>query len=148
MTCGASNIVGSELLELCKDICNELRQELIYYRASVYKEETSQRIKEKIENFRNVTKLLSKSSFEEPFDDFAASGDHCVIAQNQQGECLFSTRVITLVKSLEMALQEYTAANINENSTSNLTSKLTSHRNQILSLCHHGSRHWDFFKTL
>ena len=38
-----------ELIELCHERMSEVRQQLIYYRASVYKQETSTQIAGKVE---------------------------------------------------------------------------------------------------
>ncbi len=139
-----------ELVDLCREISGEIEHQLGYYRASVYKQETSGIIKKKIEHLRLVANLIGCDHLAEIFHDhdavIAAGALHYV-----PGECSFSARTTGLLKSmndqLESLTKQHGAAHDNAAPTA-LARKVQQHRNQLLSLCRHGSRQWSFFQTV
>src|SRR4051812_38081649 len=92
-----------EIVELSRDLMADIRNSLTYYRASVYKHETSALIKKQIEELRLISSLIGDDSIHEVFQDFEAVKNIDFNSMNQ-GECSFSMRTTTLVKSLEDCL--------------------------------------------
>ncbi len=140
-----------ELLELSQDVVNEIRQQLIYYSASVYKTEAAEQVKQIIAKLRLVIDLIPDEFIKEPFLDFEAE-----VANGQQnyipGECMFTSRITRLLQNLEKhshALKEKYLAEQRLQPQNNdlLTRKLRKHRGVILSICQHGSRRWNFFQS-
>ena len=142
-------MVATELVGLCREIGVELRQELVYYRASVYKEEAAAAIHLKIGKLRGICELFCEEHLLEPFSDFAAKGQSGQ-KMPRYGECFFSTRVVALIDDLYIGLEGYLASlrEGKKDSVTDLTEGVAGQRNTILSLCQHGSRYWDFFTSL
>lgn len=139
-----------ELVELCQDIMNDIRQQLSYYRASVYKDETAEGIQKKVEQLRLVTDLIGDDMVQEPMKDYDAMADQGGI-QTPPGECSFSARVTCLLQSLDSHLGEVRSRITNQGLQTvgqELTRTVQKHRNQLLSLCRYGSRQWAFFQSL
>lgn len=142
--------IAAELVELCWEIAQEILQELTYYKVSVYKLETRDQIAAKIQKAREVAALLGCQEILEPFADFDASGSQVNMVPHFS-ECSFSSRVGRLVKDLQEQLKK--ANGLQEEGGakligSDITVKVLSNRQRILSMCQHGSRHWEFFATL
>lgn len=144
-----------ELIDLSGERMDELRQQLVYYRASVYKDETSSQINEKIDQLRLICGFLADDTIQESFKDYEAMAKggpmHYV-----PGECSFSRRVTTLLANLGDALMKLgrqvasrDVAPTNESAEADdLAKSVREHRNALLALCRHGSRQWAFFQSL
>lgn len=139
-----------ELIELSREIMTDIRCQLNYYRASVYKIEMASNINKKIHQLQLVIKLLGNESLLEPIKDYEATE----INYNTKaipGECLFSSRCITLLGALEKLLDKHFNSIFNSgdpDSPTQFACNISKHRQELLSICRHGSRQWDFFKTL
>jgi hypothetical protein len=139
-----------EMLELGHDIMNEIRQQLIYYRASVYKDEMARQIAAKVEQLQLLGELLGDEPTKEALTDYEAlraeGAMNCI-----PGECSFSKRVTLLLGGLDHAFKGLqgrlttVAAPEQEKEFANVVRQ---HRNQLLALCRHGSRQWAFFTAL
>ena len=146
----AHNDIVVELVELCEETMLDISQQLNYYRASVYKAETAETIRDRIESLKLIVALLGDDMALEPIRDYEASELHRVMAPIP-GECSFTYRVNTLLSQLNIHLGETTSRLTATNSPAILrllASNVIQHRSQILSLCRHGSRQWAFFQTL
>jgi len=138
-----------ELSELCHDITGDIQQQLNYYRASVYKNETAGTIKNRVEQLRLVSMLINDDGLLEAFRDHDAlvdAGPNACIP----GECSLSTRTLKLTHTLDLQLRHLQKQAEHRNTLSNLplTQNVHKHRQALLSLCRHGSRQWSFFQAL
>ncbi len=138
-----------ELSELCRDIVSEVRHQLNYYRASVYKHETSRHISHRIEKLRLVAKLMNDEVLLEGFRDHDAEREMGVAAY-VPGECSFSTRTTRLLqcieKHCEIIIDQANHRQLNHVSKS-LARDVQKHRRELLQICKHGSRQWAFFQA-
>src|SRR5262245_20602359 len=94
-----------ELLDLCQELRDEVRQQLLYYRASVYKQETAQQITQKIENLRVVCRVFANDVLDDSFIDY----DMMVKVRQQSpipGECSMTFRVTKLLENLDQHILE------------------------------------------
>ena len=138
-----------ELIELLMELIQDVQQELVYYRASVYKSESAKTINKKISQLKLVGKLTGIDAIYDSFCDFEATeinGNQVTIP----GECSFSTRVVRLLADLTVHYQE-TVNQIQETrslTNPDMTRQVKRHRKQLLSICRQGSRHWSFFQTI
>ena len=139
-----------ELIELCHERMSEVRQQLIYYRASVYKAETSKLIAGKVEQLRLVASFFADLMIHEAFTDYETMSPEGGM-NLAPGECPFSLRVTTLLQSLEHRMvrmgQESLSQNVEPETEAALASAVKAHRSQLLSLCREGSRQWAFFQS-
>lgn len=139
-----------ELSELCKDLVGEIRQQLNYYRASVYKDETSRHITYRVEKLRMITNLMRAEPLLEAFRDHdaeKASGHYAYVP----GECSFSARTTRLLSTIEEACSDliYQASCRNVHGVpKSLTRNVQKHRQELLKICRQGTRQWAFFQSL
>jgi hypothetical protein len=139
-----------ELVELAGDLMSEVRQQLLYFRASVYKDETARQIRASIERLRTISDLIGADSLAEAFEDhdeMLARG----VAEIVPGECSFSKRTVHLLGQLELAFFE-----LNHGLKSDFASlcvapdfhnRFMAFKGEIVSMCRYGSKHWSFFQT-
>jgi hypothetical protein len=143
--------VLAELHELCQDIIQGIRNELRYYRASVYKEESAKHINRRIEQLRFIVDVIDDEMVREPFQDFEAEAK-AGIAYYVPGECPFFGRVTRLLSNLEeqlSVLEDHVAqSRASLQNDSNLTRAVKKHRRQLLGMCRQGSRPWCFFQAV
>jgi hypothetical protein len=137
-----------EMKDLALDMLTDIRQQLSYYRVSVYKDETSSKIEKKIEQLRLVAKLFGNEDIMEPLHDYDAMADAGVL-NYVPGECSFSQRVscllTNLTKQLDIINPRSSVVNL---PTRDIARSVQKHRRQLLALCRHGSRQWSFFQSL
>jgi hypothetical protein len=139
-----------ELVDLCHELMDEIRQQLGYYRVSVYKEETAEHIKSRISHMKLVASLIAPANMMEPFRDYEAMSESGVM-NYVPGECSFSRRVSVLMASLGDQLthvENYTERDSERSQETTITQNVQKHRHQILAMCKYGSRQWSFFRTL
>lgn len=138
-----------ELIDLGHELRNEVRQQLLYYRASVYKQETAQQIHQKIDQLRLVINLFNDPCLMDIMTDYDA------MVQNKQqspvpGECSMSFRVTRLLDQVGQELgnvhREHLTAGGMVSET--LTQNLLSHRRELMNICKHGSRPWNLLQNL
>jgi len=139
-----------ELGELCQDLMREIRQQLNYYRASVYKTETAKHIHYRVEKLRMITRLTNDEGLLEAFRDFDAMkklGASACVA----GECSFSTRTSRLLQSFDkrcdFIVQQANNRNV-EFISATLIRDVQRHRRELLQMCRQGTRHWVFFQSM
>ena len=140
-----------ELIELCQERMAEIRQQLTYYRASVYKGETGDHVLSRIEHLRLVTGLFGDDLVREAFKDFDAMSKAGAL-NYIPGECSFSKRVGMLLSTLEENLGRLNDGNRGGSSgeppAQEFTAHVKKHRQELLAICPQGSRQWSFFQAL
>jgi hypothetical protein len=134
-----------ELVELCQETIAEVRQQLVYYRASVYKQETSVNLNTKIDHLRLLASFFADDQIDEVLRDYEAMAAN-PIAYYVPGECSLAQRVTSLLQGLERQLAG--AAMKQQQITQDLSQTLKRHRSQLLALCKHGSRQYNLFQNL
>lgn len=137
----------SELADLCFDQCETIRHQLIYYRASVYKKETAQQIKQKIHELKGVVNLFGQEHIDDLFLDFEAS---LMVSHRPtgNGESYFASCVNTLTTSLVQNIKQHLRHINSATKSRDLTKRIGKQRRKILKLCQQGSRQWDFFQSI
>jgi len=141
-----------EMMELAGELIGEVRQQLSYFRASVYKDETANFVRLKIEKLRIVMGLFPDDMMQEPFLDYDAELANAV-ADYIPGECSFTSRVSRLLESLDkqMISQRKVAAKRNSkqrDSNDIFVRKIRDQRSELMAICQHGSRKWTFFQRI
>lgn len=142
-----------ELIDLCRERMDEVRQQLVYYRASVYKGETAGVIGGQIDQLKVLGDLFGDEALLEAFSDFEAMAKAGAMLP-VPGECSLSKRVTHLLATLDHHLGRVGQAVANkahETATGDdpaFADAVRKHRDQLLALCRHGSRQWAFFQAL
>jgi hypothetical protein len=141
-----------EMVELIDALIKEVRQDLGYFRVSVYKNETATLMGEKIEKLRFVAALFPEPALIEPFHDYDAEVKNA-LANYIPGECSYTARTTRLLNGLEeqIARLRISAGKTKIDPTQGeqgLTIKIRQCRTELMSICRHGSRHWTFFQGL
>lgn len=139
-----------EMIELCHERMDEMRQQLVYHRASVYKGETAAVITGQVEALRLLVALLKDDGLAEAFHDFDALA-RCILAP-VPGECSFAARVTSLMGALQGGLDRVARQVLSHavplEGETEFAQSVRDHRVQLLALCRQGSRQWAFFHTL
>lgn len=140
-----------ELIELCHDRMDEIRQQMSYYRASVYKDEAAGAVDGIIVQVRLIAGILNDELLKESFKDFDAVAKRGI--QNYiPGECSFSQRVSMLLASMDDHLRRIHFANFSTHGDKvfalEFAKNLRKHRSELLRICRQGTRHWTFFQAI
>lgn len=138
-----------ELIELCRDIKSDILQQLNYYRASVYKNETGQQIESRIAQMQTIAELCGNELLLDAFHDYEEmKKDGLRFAV--PGECLLSHRVAHLFQATDCIFEEILESlhQQNQQDSLQLTRNIQRHRRQLLSMCKMGTRQWAFFNAL
>ncbi|RYZ75819.1 MAG: hypothetical protein EOP04_32840 [Proteobacteria bacterium] len=138
-----------ELIELCRDIKSEIHQQLTYYRVSVYKAETAEQIEVKVKQLEVLAGLLGDEQLIDAFSDYdlmKKNGYKTLVP----GECFLSHRLANLFQSIELMFEVMIMdiRQANQEDKYKLTKSVLIHRDQVLSICRHGSRQWEFFNGI
>jgi hypothetical protein len=140
-----------ELVDLGVELVSDVRQQLAYYRASVYKDETAIQLRERVEHLRCLAALMNEEMFMEPFRDHDAMAARGAL-EYIPGECTLSTRTSRLLGAMEDQFQNLAARvkdeRLPEQYGKSFTMNLKKHRHEIMAMCKYGSRHWSFFQSL
>lgn len=139
-----------ELVELCHEVADDIKQQLAYYRASVYKHETAAQIRERVAHLQTVARLINDDQILECFADYQAVQANGNVAPIP-GECTFSARIGCLVNAVETQLRsvaERASKKHGHTNPTELAKNVQQHRRELLGLCRHGSRQWSFFQTI
>jgi len=139
-----------ELMELTHHRIDAVRCQLVYYRASAYKEEAAIVIHVKITELRVLTELFGNDAIHEAFTDYDAMAAHAATAQ-QPWECSLSHRLGFLLGALDLHLSLlYKAATSRLLATdlAQLTEAVRGQREVLLGLCAPHSRQWTFFQSV
>lgn len=139
-----------ELIELCKERTTDIRQQLVYYRASVYKHEMASTIKTRLSDLRLLSDMLGDDLVLEPFRDFDMRAINAE-ATCAPGECSFSHRVAILLAELEHQFhklgQGLSGRTPDPEKEPTLDALVRKNQAQLVALCRHGSRQRRFFET-
>jgi hypothetical protein len=139
-----------ELIELCKERTTDIRQQLVYYRASVYKHEMATTIKTRLSDLRLLSDMLGDDLVLEPFRDFEIRAINAE-ANCAPGECSFSHRVAILLSELEHQFhklgQGLSGRTPDPEKEPTLDALVRKNQAQLVALCRHGSRQRRFFET-
>ena len=140
-----------ELTDLMGELLCDIKQEVTYLKASVYKDESAGKIRTKISQLEKIISLIGEESLSEPLLDFAAEAEKGGQAYSQ-GECPFTKRTLRLIQALELAIRplkrRYMTTQFFPENERQLISTLQKRRRDILAACKQGSNHWKFFATL
>lgn len=140
-----------ELTELCQEIMAEIAQQLIYYRASVYKQEMGQQLEPKLGQLRTVAEMIGDRMILEPFHDYDAMANANPM-NYVPGECSLSVRVSCLLKGLEDQLgalnHRLHTQRDGFDAARDLPKTVQRRRKELMAICRQGSRHHLFFQTL
>lgn len=140
-----------ELIELCKERTTDVRQQIVYYRASVYKHEMAETIMARISELRLVTGLLGDELMLEPFQDYENRAK-AIAVTCAPGECSFSHRVTILLSELDHQfhkLSQGLAARSFDPTEEPLFGDLVRlNQSHLVALCRQGSRQQNFFAGL
>ncbi len=140
-----------ELIELCQEHMVQLRHQLGYYRASVYKGEAKTDIETSVLELRTIARLFDDEEAREAFRDFDAMSEKGALTL-VPGECLLSLRVGRLLAQLDGCVgQLHRTAYVRTADQSleiEFTNTVKEHRDALLAMCRQGSRHWAFFQAL
>ena len=134
--------IAFELLELCETLLVNIEQQLLYYRASVYKDETAGRADVEITRLQNLLEMFNNEALLEPLADYHALQTHNL--KLSPGECSFSRKVAILVAATREQLRLYRTTHYEID----FSRQIQQNRQQLLSLCRQGSRQWSFFRSL
>ena len=137
-------------MELTHHRIDAVRCQLVYYRASAYKEEAAMVIHAKITELRVLTQLFGNDAIHEAFTDYEAMAAHAATAQ-QPWECSLSHRLGFLLGALDLHLSLlYKAATSRLLATdlAQLTEAVRGQREVLLGLCAPHSRQWTFFQSV
>ncbi len=132
-----------ELLGLCETLLINIEQQLLYYRASVYKDETARSVDVEITRLQSVLAMFNSEALLEPLADYHALQTHQL--KLSPGECSFSRRVAHLVVTTRQQLRLYRPAS---QPKVDFNRQIQQNRQQLLALCRQGTRQWSFFQSL
>ena len=139
----ARSDIAFELLELCEALLVNIEQQLLYYRASVYKDETARDIDADIVRLQNVLEMFNSDVLLEVLADYRALQLHDL--KLAPGECSFSRKVSLLVVAVREQLR---LCPHSVHPEIDLRRQIQNKRQQLLALCRQGSRQWSFFRSL
>lgn len=143
--------IAVELIELSEEVMDEIRQQLIYYRASVYKDETAQNVKTRVEQLRLMAAIVADEAIQDAIRDYDAMAMNGAM-QVAPGECSFSTRVTKLLSTVSQLFDQLRRDVAHRDSratgVSALAKSVQTHRKELLAMCRHGSRQWAFFQSV
>ena len=137
------NDIAFELLELCETLLVNIEQQLLYYRASVYKDETAHSVEIEISKLQSVLAMFNSEALLEPLADYRALQSHNL--KLSPGECSFSRKIGILLTATREQLRLYRHTSQPE---VDFNHQIQQNRQQLLSLCRQGSRQWSFFRSL
>lgn len=133
----------TEVLELCEALLVNIEQQLLYYRASVYKDEAVDTANGEITKLQNVLEMFNNSELLEPLADYRALQLNDL--KLAPGECSFSKKITMLVTATRMQLHKYRDG---AHANAGVIRQIQQKSNKLMSLCHQGSHQWNFFRSL
>ena len=127
-----------EILELCQHLIAELRHQLLYFKASVYKNEAQALLDEKLGVLGILIEILGDENSSDLWTAFS-SKEPLFSAHTPPGECSFSIKLALLLGGLDEALQKfYSQINLKAEalaSPEKITESLRLNKRKILTLC-------------
>ena len=136
MSCLRHVDISIEMLELGQELLAEIRQQLVYYRASVYNDETANQINAKVAEITLLADLLGDESMREALTDYEVLRQE--VTTPIPGECHFSKRVSLLLGTLDQAIRA-TQGRLqpppNPEQDQQLADSVRKHRHKLLDNC-------------
>lgn len=138
-----------ELAEFSKDLLSDLRQQLHYHRASVYKTETAKELNLHVEQLRALCAIMGDDILNEMMADFDAVARSCG-QMSAAGECTLTTRITRLISDAEPALNQFQKRVARNRSVlgQEQLQAIAAKRRALLSVCRQGTRSWELLKNL
>jgi uncharacterized protein YbjQ (UPF0145 family) len=140
-----------ELVELAGELMDDVKQQIVYHRASAYKNETAASVCRAIARLRLVAEMTGDESVIEAFADYAALCESPV-ASEVAGECSFSGRISHLMVALGSAMEDFgnrvSARDPSVQERLDLPSVVVRQRREIVAVCRAGSRQQMFFQAV
>ena len=94
-----------ELIDLASDIVLNTKQQLAYYKVSVYKNEEAEKIKESITDLQGIIDVIQNEDMKEAFLDYEATAQSHLISPS--GESCFYVRTLKLINTISDILNSY-----------------------------------------
>ena len=138
-----------ELNEVCREITSDLKQRLVYYRASAYKHDAAKQINERVDQLRAIFQILADDDLNEAMADHDA-----ILDQGAQmlaaGECTISARIKILLVEMEPALGVLVrrfsqSQTIVRDDTLKIIQR---HRHTLRAVVREGTRSWEMLRGL
>ncbi len=143
------NDILAELAEASLDHISEVRQQLNYYNASVYKLEIVQILNQKIENLRTVAILIGDDSLMEPLRDYdaiACVSGNCAAREDHSIPARYSRLVNSLEKNLRVFIDQIDELNLPFSEVA-FRQNVRKYRRRLLAICRRGSRPWAILQS-
>ncbi len=139
-----------ELIDSSFDYIREIRSQLNFYKASVYKDEISRNIKRKTGNLRVLCGEFNCETLNEFFDEFDSLA---LLVGNAKSHVSASLpeRTTRLLSQLEPRLKEIKhglAVATSRKDSSNMVRNLRRKKRILMSACRRGSRPWSLLNLL
>jgi hypothetical protein len=139
-----------ELIDSCFDYVREVRSQLNFYKASVYKEEIARNIKKKTGSLRVLCCEFNSSDLEDFFDEFDSLAKLGGNAKSVVSSSL-PERTVRLLQQVEPQLKEIkhglTTARTNKDAP-HVVRNLRRKKRILMSACRRGSRPWSLLNLL
>lgn len=136
-----------ELVDVSRELKNDLVHRLRYYRASAYKQDTAKSINERVAQLRAIFQVLADDDLNEAMADHDA-----ILEQGPQmlatGDCTVTARVNILISEMEPALAALVRRFGQSQSVvrEETVKTLQRHRQTLLAVCREGSRSWELIR--
>jgi len=139
-----------ELIDSCFGYIREIRSQLNFYQASVYKEEISRNIKKKTGNLRVLCCEFNSQQLEDFFDEFDVLASLGGNAKTHVSASL-PERTVRLLQQIEPELKEIKhslSAARSRRDSPNTVRNLKRKKRILMSACRRGSRPWSLLNLL
>jgi hypothetical protein len=136
-----------EMLDLCQQLIAELRHQLSYFKASVYKHEAQENIDSKIQILGILIGIIGDEVSKDLWEDFCSSklNSNC----SPPGECSFSLKVGILLGGLDEALNcfynQITLKATEFESPEKIAESIRVNKSKILTVCNKNSKQYSIF---
>lgn len=139
-----------EMLDLCQQLISELRHQLSYFKASVYKHEAQESLNSKIQILGILVGIIGDEVAKELWDDFCS--DDLSANCSPPGECSFSLKLGILLGGLDDALKGfYHQINLKASaleSQEKIVESIRINKGKILTVCRSGSKQYSIFQEI
>lgn len=135
-----------ELIDLAAEQLDQLRKEIHFYRASIYKNEMSQKINERVAGLNLIFSLLSEEKSKEHFENYQ---DEIQFGRQSPSEDYFSSATLRLASCCQNDLELIKNKTLRKDFESqDFTRKVRSARKSLARLCSDDSSSKSFFSNL
>jgi hypothetical protein len=144
-----TNDVMWELADFSKDLIDEIRQLLVYYKSSVYKTDTAVKVTGLMAQVEVLFLIINDEPLLEILRDYEALSE-CSGQWALPGECGLSMRLGHFTREASPALEEYQRRiqRVRSPLKDEQIKIMTERRRSLLSVCRKGSRSWELLKSL